>query len=236
MAAAEWTLFVGVVAIVTAAVLVLAHRSAGPVADGSLAGLSRGALLLNVAISQALVGAVLACAAWYAGVPPDVLGLGPDALAGTTLALGVAAGVALYAADEGVAAGLRGVGVDVPETLRDLLAPESRREWALLLCVLLPVVAGVEEVLFRAALVGGVGAATGFPPWILVVASSALFGLAHGAQGAPGVAVAGVLGVALGALFVATGSLPAAVLAHYTVNALEFLVHERGGTGRAGAD
>jgi len=38
--------------------------------------------------------------------------------------------------------------------------------------------------------------------------------------------VAALLGVGLGALFVVTGSLLAVVLAHYLVNALEFVVHE----------
>jgi membrane protease YdiL (CAAX protease family) len=38
--------------------------------------------------------------------------------------------------------------------------------------------------------------------------------------------VTGVLGFALAAVFVTTGSLVAVIVAHYLVNALEFVVHE----------
>jgi membrane protease YdiL (CAAX protease family) len=41
-----------------------------------------------------------------------------------------------------------------------------------------------------------------------------------------GVVVTGVLGFVLAAAFVLTGSLLAVVVAHYLVNALEFVVHE----------
>ena len=70
----------------------------------------------------------------------------------------------------------------------------------------------------------------GVSPWALAVLSSVAFALGHGAQGAAGVAVTGLLGFALAALFVLSGSLLAVVVAHYLVNALEFLVHE----GRSG--
>jgi membrane protease YdiL (CAAX protease family) len=96
-----------------------------------------------------------------------------------------------------------------------------------LLVVVLPLVAGFEELLFRAALVGGLAAGFGVSPWPLAVLSSAAFALGHGAQGRVGMVVTGVLGFALAALFVVTESLPAVVVAHYLVNALEFAVNER---------
>ena len=180
-------------------------------------------LLLSAALSQALVGALLAGVAWYAEVPPDALGIGDPR--GTVLP-GVALGAGLYLANEAGAAVADHLGVEADESLRELLAPESRTEWALLLLVVLPVVAGVEELLFRGALVGALAA--GFPvsPWLLAVLSSVAFGLGHGLQGPGGVVVTGILGFALAAAFVLTGSLWVVVVAHYLVNALEFLVHE----------
>lgn len=223
MAGPNWAVFAGVVALVTAAVLVLARHSTSAADEG----LPPRVLVVNTALSQGLLGGLLALTAWYAQLPAAALGLGAGAAGLGALGVGAAAGLALYAADEVAAAGLRQVGVEVPERLRELLAPATPLGWVLLLGVALPVVAGFEELLFRAALVGALGAATGLSPPVLVVASSLLFGAAHGAQGVAGMAVATALGAALGVLFVATGSLPAVVTAHYVVNATEFLRHER---------
>ncbi|PSQ23595.1 CPBP family intramembrane metalloprotease domain-containing protein, partial [Halobacteriales archaeon QS_9_67_15] len=73
---------------------------------------------------------------------------------------------------------------------------------------------------------GAPGAAFGVSPWALAVVSSVAFALGHGAQGRVGVAVTGALGLALAAGFILTDSLLVVVVAHYLVNALEFLVHE----------
>jgi membrane protease YdiL (CAAX protease family) len=186
--------------------------------------LSTGALLANVAVSQGLFGAVLVGAAVYAAVPASALGL-----AGTTpavLAAGALLGVALYAANEVGAAVADRVGIGHDESLRAALAPDSAAGWVLLLGVVLPVIAGFEELLFRAALVGAVPAGYGVSPWLMVGLSSVAFGAGHGAQGRAGVAVTTALGGVLGAAYVLTGSLLAVVVAHYLVNALEFVVHE----------
>jgi len=225
MAAPRWGVFVGFVAVVTAAVVGFARLSAGAI-DEEASRLPPRTLLVNVALSQGLFGSLLVFGAWYAEIPPAVLGVGPDAVAPDVLATGLVVGVALYAGNEVAATALRRVGVDVPERLRALLAPRTLGGWAVLLGGVLPVIAGFEELLFRAALVGGLTAATPVPPVVLVAASSLLFGLAHSAQGTAGMVVATLLGVALAALFVITGSLIAVVLAHYVVNALEFVVHE----------
>jgi len=180
-------------------------------------------LLLSATLSQALVGGLLIGLTWYAGVPASAFGIENPIGA---LPPGVALGAGLYAANEaGVWVAVR-LGIESDEALRELLAPETRGEWALLLLVVLPVVAGVEELLFRGALVGALAA--GFPvsPWVLAVFSSVAFGLGHGLQGPGGVLVTGVLGFALAAAFVLTGNLWVVVVAHYLVNALEFLVHE----------
>jgi membrane protease YdiL (CAAX protease family) len=119
-----------------------------------------------------------------------------------------------------------GLGVGDGERLRSALAPETRRGWIVLLLVVLPVIAGFEELLFRGALVGVVAAGYGVSPWTMVVVSSAAFALGHGAQGRLGVLVTGALGAVLAAAFVVTGSLLAVIVAHYLINALEFVVHE----------
>ena len=194
---------------------------------GSVQELSTASLLANVAVSQGVLGALLLFGAWYAAVPASALGLDTVAFTPPALLAGVAGGVVLYLANEGGAAVGRQFGVDGAEAFRAMLAPETRRGWALLLLVVLPVVAGFEELLFRAALVGGLAAGFGVSPWILAGLSSVAFALGHGAQGRVGMVVTGVLGFALAALFVVTESLPAVVVAHYLVNALEFVVNER---------
>ena len=195
--------------------------------EGREAEFGPGALLANVAVSQGGLGALLVFGAWYAAVPASALGLDAGAFGPVVLLAGVAAGVGLYLANEGGTALGRQVGLDGAEAFRAMLAPETRRGWALLLLVALPVVAGFEELLFRAALVGGLAAGFGVSPWLLAGLSSVAFALGHGAQGRVGMVVTGLLGFALAALFVVTESLPAVVVAHYLVNALEFVVNER---------
>ena len=189
-------------------------------------------LRLGAAISQALVGAVLAGLAWYADVPAEAMGI--DEPTGG-IRSGVALGIALFAANEAGTWVAARFGMESDESLRGLLAPDTRVDWALLLFLVLPIVAGVEELLFRGALIGALAA--GFPvsPWLLAVLSSVAFGLGHGLQGSGGVLVTGVLGFALAAAFVITGSLWVAIVAHYLVNALAFLVHEGIGVGWNGS-
>jgi len=190
--------------------------------------MSAGLLLLNVALTQGLIGAILAGGAWYFGVPLDVLGVSGDALSTglPALAVGASFGVVLWVGNE-LASGLAASsGADYDEGLRELLAPEGVRGWGLLLGATLPTIAVVEEFVFRAAVVGAVTPAVGVSPWVLAVVSSIAFALGHGAQGRVGVLVTGGLGMALAAGFVLTDSLLVVVVAHYLVNALEFLAHE----------
>ncbi len=180
-------------------------------------------LMVSAALSQGLVGTLLAGLAWYAEVPAGALGVGDPVVA---VLPGVALGIGLHAANEAGAWGASRLGVDADEALRELLAPETRGEWAVLLLVVLPIVAGVEELLFRGALIGGLAAGFSVSPWLLAVCSSVAFGLGHGLQGPGGILVTGALGFVLAAAFIVTGSLWVVILAHYIVNALEFLVHE----------
>ena len=261
----EWASFVGLTGIVLASLILLSRASQGiveptapmetagltddarqPVGaeeSGSLPdeptrtpehGLPSGALLANVAVTQGLFGAVLAAGAWIGGIPADALGLDP-VLSPMLLLLGVAFGVGLYVADEALAAVAASVGIEYAEELRELLAPDSVRGWVLLLLVVLPIIAGFEELLFRAALIGALSAGYGISPWLLAVGSTVLFALGHGAQGRGGILVTGALGFVLAAAFVLTESFLVVFVAHYMVNALEFVVHEGLGIEWVGA-
>jgi membrane protease YdiL (CAAX protease family) len=208
--------------------------TADPVADSPAAEtlttdrqLSGGVLLANVAASQGTFTVVLVVAALATGVPAEAVGLSTPGLAPAVLLSGAALGVALAAANQGTAAVFRRFDVGFSEDLRELLAPESPGGWAALLVGVLPLVAVFEELLFRGILIGAFATGFGVDPWVLVVASSLLFAAGHGAQGAAGIVVTGALGLVLGAAFVLTDSLAAVVVAHYLVNALEFVVHER---------
>lgn len=201
---------------------------------GGVPELSTGALLANVALTQGLFGGVLVAGALYFAVPLADLGL-----AGTRLAtgpagvlVGAALGVALWLGNEAAGALADATGAGYDESLRELLAPDSLGGWVLLLGAVLPTVAFVEEFVFRAAAIGAAAAGLGASPWLLAVLSSLAFGVAHGAQGRAGVVVTGVLGFALAAGFVLTGSLLVVVVAHYLVNALEIVVHEGLGVRR----
>jgi membrane protease YdiL (CAAX protease family) len=198
-----------------------------PGVEDPMASLSSGAVLANVALTQGLFGGLLAAAAWYFGVPATALGLwGEPVDGGLAVGVGVAFGCVLWLGNE-VASGLAdAAGAAYDEGLRTMLAPGDVRGWLVLLCGTLPVIAVVEEFLFRAAAIGATGATLPVSPWALAVVSSVAFALGHGAQGRVGVVVTGALGFVLAAGFVLTGSFLVVVVAHYLVNALEFLVHE----------
>ena len=188
--------------------------------------LSTTALLANVAVSQGTFGFLLVAAAWFTEIPASAFGLSLAAPSLATFGLGVGVGVALYAANEiGASLGER-LGVGADEGLREALAPSSVAGWFVLLVLVLPVIAGFEELLFRGILVGVFATGFGLSPWVLAVVSSVAFALGHGAQGPAGVVVTGALGFVLAAAFVLSGSLLVVIVAHYLVNALEFVVHE----------
>ncbi|MDQ2053285.1 MULTISPECIES: type II CAAX endopeptidase family protein [Halobellus] len=188
--------------------------------------LSTASLLANVAVSQGLFGVLLLAGAWYAEIPAWAFGVAAETVSVRALAIGVGLGLALYAANEAGAAVGAQFGLGEGERLRSALAPDTLLGWAVLLLVVLPIIAGFEELLFRGALVGVVAAGYDVSPWVMAVVSSGAFALGHGAQGRLGVLVTGTLGFVLAAAFVVTGSLLVVVVAHYLVNALEFVVHE----------
>jgi membrane protease YdiL (CAAX protease family) len=188
--------------------------------------LSTVALLGNVAFSQGTFGFLLLAGAWFTEIPAAAFGVSSATLSVATLGAGAGLGLALYAANEVAATVGDRLGLGADEGLREALAPSSAVGWAVLLLVVLPIIAGFEELLFRGILVGVFAAGFGLSPWLLAALSSVAFALGHGAQGPAGVVVTGLLGFVLAVAFVLTGSLLVVVVAHYLVNALEFVVHE----------
>ena len=199
--------------------------------------MSAGALFANVALTQGLFGALVVGGAVYFDIPARALGItGAQLSTGpAALAVGLAAGVGFWIGNEVAASVADGAGLGVDESLRDLLAPDSAAGWAVLLGLVLPTIAVVEELLFRAAAIGVPVAGLGAPAWAMILVSTVAFALGHGAQGRAGIAVTGGLGLGLAGLFVLTNSLLAVVVAHYLVNALELVVHEGLGVERLGS-
>ena len=190
--------------------------------------LSPGVLLANVAFTQALVAVSVVAAGWYFAIPASAFGIAAEPMqAGLPgVAVGFVFGGTLWLANEFSTVVADEVGATYDERVRELLAPETSRGWLVLFAGVLPVIAVAEELLFRAALVGVPDAGFGVSPWLLALVSSLAFALGHGAQGRVGIVVTGLLGVALAAGYLLTGSLLVVVVAHYVVNALEFGVHE----------
>ncbi|MFB6298508.1 MAG: CPBP family intramembrane glutamic endopeptidase [Salinirussus sp.] len=245
---ARWAAFLGLTAVVLCLFLALARLSQAAVGDrgnrpdsdppvrpaevtGQTTGVpefSTATLLANVALTQGVFGGLVAAGAWYFRIPTPTLGIGTGPLTGgpAGVGLGLAVGVVLWVGNEAAAAVADAAGATYDEALREQLAPGSPGGWLALLGIVLPLIAVVEEFLFRAAVVGAASAGLAVSPWILAVVSSVAFALGHGAQGRVGVVVTGALGFALAGVFVLSGSLLVVVVAHYVVNAVEFLVHE----------
>ena len=247
----EWAAFAGFVGVVLVGLLVLARASTDtldapefpatlsdrvveastdPAPGASVrrpAAPSTPTLLANVALSQGAFASLLVVGAWLTGVPAAAVGLATDAFARPDLLGGVALGVALHVVN---AVGSRLTDrfeLGDPERLRRAMTPETAVGWVGLLGVVLPLVAGFEELLFRGVLIGAFATGFGLSPWLLAGLSSAAFALGHGAQGRLGIVVSGALGFVLAVGFVLTDSLVTVVIAHYLVNALEFVVGGR---------
>jgi membrane protease YdiL (CAAX protease family) len=244
----RWAAFAGFVGVVLGGLLVLARASAGaldtaefpatlsdrvvgastdaqPGADALRPSSTPSAptLLANVVVSQSFFASLLIAGAWLTGVPAAAVGLAVDAFAPADLLGGVALGLALHAVNAAGSRLLDRFDFGDPGRLRRAMTPETTAGWVVLLVVVLPLVAGFEELLFRGVLIGALATGFGLSPWLLAGLSSAAFALGHGAQGRLGLVVTGVLGLVLAVAFVVTDSLTAVIVAHYLVNALEFV-------------
>lgn len=227
MAAPAWDLFVLFSVTLALAVVVLARRTARFVsAEASpLAQISRSALYLNVAVSHGLVLGLIGLVIWWTDVGLKPLGV--ETLPAWTWLVGVAG--TLIVLNEFADRVASTIGT-AENPLRELLTPATGPEWVVLLGVLLPMIAVTEELLFRGVLIGAFTVGTPIPPEFLIVGSAILFGGAHTAQGWLGIGIATLLGVALGAAYVWTGSLWLVIGAHYVVDLVEFVRHAPGET------
>jgi membrane protease YdiL (CAAX protease family) len=191
-------------------------------------------LLANVALTQGFFGTVVLGGVFLYDIPLRALGVTGDPWSTglPAIALGAGFGVALWGANEASASVADAVGAGYDEQLRGMLSPDSRAGWTVLLGGVLPVIAFVEEFIFRAAAIGAPAAGFDVSPWALAIVSSTAFAFGHGAQGRAAIAVTGTLGFVLATGYIISGSLLVVVIAHYLVNALEFLVHEALGVDR----
>lgn len=184
-------------------------------------------LLLMPAENLARIGLALGCVGlgWLSGLPATTLGWRWPPTA-ADLAAGAAVGAALslsLAAASHLAIKRWGAAIYSPLVILNVL-PATAREWGLVLAALWPAVA-LEELLFRALLVGGLSPLA--PTWLLAVGVSAFFGFLHLPQGRLGVVGAALAGLLLSGLFVATGSLAAALTAHYVADVLQLVLASR---------
>jgi membrane protease YdiL (CAAX protease family) len=227
----RWVAFAALTLAVLAVVLFSARASERVVADltadepavSDAPRLSSTALLANVGGSHALFAVVLLAGIWLTDVPVASLGIGGEPSGLTAVAAGLGVGLALAAVNLALGAV---IDADPSAALRALLAPDSPGGWVVLLAAVLPIIAGFEELLFRAVLIGAFSTGSGLSPWLLAIVASTAFAVGHGAQGRIGVVATGVLGFALAVVFVLTGSLLVVAVAHYVVNAVEFVVVE----------
>jgi len=95
------------------------------------------------------------------------------------------------------------------------IVPQNQRELRLVMLAMIPVV-GLEELLFRSLLLGGLTPI--LPAAILILVSGLLFGVMHIPQGIWGVVGAAAAGMLFGLLFLKTGSLLMPLVAHYVAN------------------
>jgi len=111
---------------------------------------------------------------------------------------------------------MEGAAPDFMRKLTSRILPHSLLE--LLPYLALAVTAGIcEEFLYRGFAIAALARA-GLTTWMVVLATSILFGLAHAYQGRAGMVGTGVLGVLLAVARVLSGSLAAAVIWHTAVD------------------
>lgn len=100
------------------------------------------------------------------------------------------------------------------------IVPQNARQWILIIPPLLLAVA-LEEILFRALLIGGFS--TVVNPWVMAVASSVVFGLMHAPQGRLGVVATGLVGFVFAAIFIISNSLTMVICTHFIINFIQIL-------------
>ena len=188
----------------------------------------RPALYRRTIASMWLMLAVLAATWWLLGRPAELLGFTAPAGTGFWIATAVilAGTMYLFAAWQKCrqldAAG-RKENRAALGTLAHFL-PQDDRD--LRLFSGLSVTAGVvEEIIYRGYLIWCL--ALMMPLWVAIVVSSLVFGLAHSYQGVQGMLKTGLAGVVLALIYVGSGSIWLAIIAHMLLDLLQgFAIRE----------
>lgn len=218
--------FVGALALLMALVAFATYRSGQLLREGWLPPVN---LMLSPADNLARLVLIAICIALgYAWGPgPQALGWGVAAL-GRDLSLGAGIGLlisALIFGSEQILLRCRAADLYDDRVIRSIL-PADRKEWIGVVVALLPA-ALLEELLFRSLPLGGLSGL--IAPWTLMWPLALLFGLLHWPQGVWGVFGTTLVALALSALFLSSGSLWAALSAHYLINLFQLLVARQRG-------
>jgi membrane protease YdiL (CAAX protease family) len=139
------------------------------------------------------------------------------------LAWGIPGGFVLLLADSGLTTLVKHLGYKIG--LEDIFLPVDRTDLAVWLSMLLLIPLG-EEGFFR-GLLPALYEKAGAPGWLSALLCCALFGIIHGGQQPPAIAVAFLMGYGFIALKRLSGGLLAPMLAHFIVDAagLWLLLH-----------
>jgi membrane protease YdiL (CAAX protease family) len=168
--------------------------------------------------------------------PPGSLGSGLPPSSAWLIALAAVSGVVIPVVIAWFHRGVRARMVAAVEEIAYLL-PRSPREELLFAGV--AVTAGIaEELIYRGFLLRYLAAGPwGLSAFAALAVSSAVFGLAHAGQGARGVLLTAVVGMAMGGLFLASGSLLPPILLHTLIDLRALAVaHLAQGEREASAD
>jgi uncharacterized protein len=184
-------------------------------------------LYVATIIFQWLAVAVVSWRAWAHRFTPAQLGLSAGRPP-ITLAMAVGGAVVLSALQWLNLRRMSRPGARVPEILRALsqrILPQSQPETAVFLA--LAATAGVcEEFLYRGFAIAVFNLAS-LPSWVVVGASSVLFGLAHLYQGRGGLLGTTILGILFGATRVSYGSLAPVIVWHACIDVVAGVVGPR---------
>lgn len=101
------------------------------------------------------------------------------------------------------------------------MRPKNRDQLVVVIAAAFPA-ALLEELLFRAMLLGGMSALLDLPIGLALAVSSLVFGAMHLAQGLWGALITALIGVLLGLALLLTGSFWLPLIAHWSMNSAQF--------------